>query len=423
MLGNSSFGFSGGNTGGGGGGTIGGGGTLNFISKFNPNGTNIGNSKLFDNGVSIGIGTITPDVSAILDLTSSTQGLLTPRMTTVQRNAIGTPATSLLIYNINTSLFNYFDGVIWQSIDSTATSEWLLDGNTNGSVKYIGTNDAFDFPIYTNGTEKARITTTGEFVLGTTNSSGQFIHAERTQNSFTNGFISNYSPTADASAAWVAQSDTVTLIMGASSSVHSLFPNSAVFGAVDSDIFILSGISGTPRNTVFFSGSPANETMRINTAGNVGIGVITPTAKIHVQGIDATTLINQRLEPVAGVTEDTNGATISTINNTITTIQTIAIPLDTVLLIVCNFTSRLTIVSGGGLGIVGDGNGYMRTVKAKNVGGVVTIGAVQSDFTSEDNVAYDVNLTVSGTDVLARVTGDNANTVTWNVITKTYKVS
>jgi len=423
MLGNSSFGFSGGNTGGGGGGTIGGGGTLNFISKFNPNGTNIDDSQLFDNGVSVGIGTITPDVSAILDLTSSTQGLLTPRMTTVQRNAIGTPATSLLIYNINTSLFNYFDGVIWQSIDSTATSEWLLDGNTNGSVKYIGTNDAFDFPIYTNGTEKARITTTGEFVLGTTNSSGQFIHAERTQNSFTNGFISNYSPTADASAAWVAQSDTVTLIMGASSSVHSLFPNSAVFGAVDSDIFILSGISGTPRNTVFFSGSPANETMRINTAGNVGIGVITPTAKIHVQGIDATTLINQRLEPVAGVTEDTNGATISTINNTITTIQTIAIPLDTVLLIVCNFTSRLTIVSGGGLGIVGDGNGYMRTVKAKNVGGVVTIGAVQSDFTSEDNVAYDVNLTVSGTDVLARVTGDNANTVTWNVITKTYKVS
>jgi len=34
---------------------------------------------------------------------------------------------------------------------------WSLDGNTNGVLKYIGTNDAFDFPIYTNGVEAGRI--------------------------------------------------------------------------------------------------------------------------------------------------------------------------------------------------------------------------------------------------------------------------
>lgn len=35
-------------------------------------------------------------------------------------------------------------------------ASWFLNGNTNGSLKYIGTNDAFDFPIYANGIEIGR---------------------------------------------------------------------------------------------------------------------------------------------------------------------------------------------------------------------------------------------------------------------------
>ncbi|MBL7731231.1 MAG: hypothetical protein JNM88_08645, partial [Chitinophagaceae bacterium] len=44
----------------GGGVGIGGSGTLNFVSKWTPNGTNLGNSLLFDNGSSVGLGTTTP---------------------------------------------------------------------------------------------------------------------------------------------------------------------------------------------------------------------------------------------------------------------------------------------------------------------------------------------------------------------------
>jgi len=44
----------------------------------------------------VGIGTITPDASSILDLTS--KGLLAPRMTSAQRTAIASPATALLVY-------------------------------------------------------------------------------------------------------------------------------------------------------------------------------------------------------------------------------------------------------------------------------------------------------------------------------------
>ena len=44
----------------------------------------------------VGIGTTSPDVSSVLDLTSTTQGVLTPRMTTVQRNAISSPGRRII---------------------------------------------------------------------------------------------------------------------------------------------------------------------------------------------------------------------------------------------------------------------------------------------------------------------------------------
>jgi len=56
----------------------------------------------------VGIGTINPDASSILDLTSDSQGFLAPRMTTEQRDAINSPAAGLIIYNTTTSNFNYY---------------------------------------------------------------------------------------------------------------------------------------------------------------------------------------------------------------------------------------------------------------------------------------------------------------------------
>jgi hypothetical protein len=61
----------------------------------------------------VGIGTTTPNNSAILDLTATNKGLLVPRMTTAQRIAIVAPATGLLVYDTNFNQFWYFDGTIW----------------------------------------------------------------------------------------------------------------------------------------------------------------------------------------------------------------------------------------------------------------------------------------------------------------------
>jgi len=56
----------------------------------------------------IGIGTTAPDASSILDITSTTKGMLAPRMTTIQRNAITTPAQGLLVYDTDLKSFYYF---------------------------------------------------------------------------------------------------------------------------------------------------------------------------------------------------------------------------------------------------------------------------------------------------------------------------
>ena len=67
----------------------------------------------------VGIGTTTPNPSSILDITSSTAGILLPRMLQSQRNAIATPATGLLIYQTDgASGFYSYDGTSWVALAS-----------------------------------------------------------------------------------------------------------------------------------------------------------------------------------------------------------------------------------------------------------------------------------------------------------------
>ena len=61
----------------------------------------------------VGIGTTNPDASSVLDLTSTTAGLLPPRMTTTQRDAILSPAVGLFIYNTTINCMEWWTGNIW----------------------------------------------------------------------------------------------------------------------------------------------------------------------------------------------------------------------------------------------------------------------------------------------------------------------
>jgi hypothetical protein len=70
----------------------------------------------------VGIGTLTPVSTAALDISSTTQGFLMPRMTTTQRDAIGTPATGLSIYNTTTNSVNYYNGTAWEDTKLVITN-------------------------------------------------------------------------------------------------------------------------------------------------------------------------------------------------------------------------------------------------------------------------------------------------------------
>ena len=82
----------------------------------------------------VGIGTATPDASAKLDITSTTQGLLPPRMTTAQRDAIVSPATGLVIFNTTTNSLETKNSSGWVSLSSSfvalptiviGTQQWM----------------------------------------------------------------------------------------------------------------------------------------------------------------------------------------------------------------------------------------------------------------------------------------------------------
>jgi hypothetical protein len=69
----------------------------------------------------IGINNETPDASAALDITSTTGGLLVPRMTETQRDAISPAATGLMIYQTDgTAGFYYYNGSSWSEVAATS---------------------------------------------------------------------------------------------------------------------------------------------------------------------------------------------------------------------------------------------------------------------------------------------------------------
>lgn len=67
---------------------------------------------------STGIGTSTPNASAKLDVSSTTQGVLLPRMTTTQKNAIASPAEGLEVYDSTLKKKCFYNGTAWETITS-----------------------------------------------------------------------------------------------------------------------------------------------------------------------------------------------------------------------------------------------------------------------------------------------------------------
>lgn len=176
-----------------------------------------------------------PDNSAMLDVKSTTRGLLAPRMTLAQRNAIVTPATGLIVFQTNGTPGYYYNS------GTPAVPAWALVGSNAGQWFTNGTS------IYYN---------LGNVGIGTS-TPGQDLDVR--------GLITD-----DGGAIGIGNSDLS----------HRLI----LFGGRlnDPNPFI-SWKQGDPLRFATDEGG-WSEKMRINSDGRVGIGTDSPLEKLHVDG-------------------------------------------------------------------------------------------------------------------------------------------
>ncbi|HPF12253.1 MAG TPA: hypothetical protein PKW08_06900 [Flavobacteriaceae bacterium] len=119
----------------------------------------------------VGINTTTPQGCSLLDVSGPDKGILIPRVDISNLGSIapitGGSAESLLVYNTNTTTgkgFHYWNGSQWIAISS---DDWKKGGNggtipgTGAGQHFLGTSDAQDFIIATNGTERCRVLSDG----------------------------------------------------------------------------------------------------------------------------------------------------------------------------------------------------------------------------------------------------------------------
>lgn len=134
-----------------------------------------GPNPVVDTEGDMGIGTNQPDPSAALDINSDHGGLLIPRLTTAQRDAIVEPAVGLMIFNSETGTFEFNSGTtfepVWSEVLNTTNLSnygWSLTGNEASSENFLGTTNETVLAVRTNDVERMRVDTDGNVGIGTT---------------------------------------------------------------------------------------------------------------------------------------------------------------------------------------------------------------------------------------------------------------
>ncbi len=94
----------------------------------------------------VGIGTNSPDASALFEVRATNKGMLIPRMTTAQMGTIVAPAQGLMIYNIERGTIFYYESSAWKEMSLKEDNLWTKNGANNiypistSSKVGIGTN-------------------------------------------------------------------------------------------------------------------------------------------------------------------------------------------------------------------------------------------------------------------------------------------
>ncbi|WP_329806541.1 fibrinogen-like YCDxxxxGGGW domain-containing protein [Flavobacterium facile] len=296
----------------------------------------------------VGIGTTTPQ--GALDIISTTDGLLVPRVALSATNVatILTPAVSELIYNTFTSAvgpnqvvpgFYYWNGSLWIPISTGSISNWSLAGNssTSAATNFIGTTDAVDLVTKTNNTEKMRVTSAGDVGIGTTTptakldiaagvtASNSVINATGNINDFLQINVQNTNTGTQAQSGYSATADNGTAYAGFAwlgiNNSNFNYPTAYNIGFANDVSYIGSGQdmhianANNSKSIIFSTGKSTtpffNERMRLTNSGSLGIGTATPnsSAILDLTSTDKAFLLT-RVATTAAITAPVNGMMI-----------------------------------------------------------------------------------------------------------------
>jgi hypothetical protein len=132
--------------------------------------------------------------NAALEVESTSKGVLLPRLTTVQQNAMSAPSDGMLIYNTDSACFVLRRAGIWRSLcDGLNSTAWTLVGNsgTNPTNNFLGTTDAQDLLIKANNKTRITVRAADNYAVFLDNyptSAGGHSDVVSTLNFRTNGF-------------------------------------------------------------------------------------------------------------------------------------------------------------------------------------------------------------------------------------------
>ena len=138
---------------------------------------------------STGINNINPSKKAALHIKndgSSKQGIIIPKLsgsdTTSLKAGLTNAEKGLVFYDTTNSVYQYWNGNRWFSLggnSNTNTDYWATTGNAlttsdtiGAGIKYIGTTTPTPLMFYTGGTERMRLSKTGNLAIGKQPSGG-----------------------------------------------------------------------------------------------------------------------------------------------------------------------------------------------------------------------------------------------------------